>query len=78
MGSRRPDAGQFGADFPATKACIDHILRAFKSQTKRYARQEGKDLTYANYFKRQGAIAPIFEARLPGAIKRLGRMAMKN
>lgn len=61
-----------------SKACIDHILRAFKVQTKRYARQEGKDLTYANYFKSQGALAPIFEARLPGAIKRLGRMAMKN
>ena len=38
-----------------TKACIDHILVAFKKESRGYSRREGEELTYANYFKNQSS-----------------------
>ena len=41
------------------KACIDHIVAAFKKEARPYSRREGQELTYANYFKSQRSIAPM-------------------
>jgi hypothetical protein len=57
-----------------TKACIDHILEAFARESKR----EGKELTYANYFKSQGALARMLSAPLGTNIKRLARVALNS
>ncbi len=59
-----------------TKAGIDHIVVAFKKESKRYSRQEGQELTYANYFKNQTYMARMLRVRLTGAIKRRARTAL--
>jgi len=60
------------------KACIDHIVVAFKKEAKQYSRREGQELTYANYFKSQSSVARILKAGLPGEIKRCARAALKD
>jgi hypothetical protein len=57
-----------------TKACIDRILEAFARESKR----EGEELTYANYFKSQGALARMLSAPLGADIKRLARVALNS
>jgi hypothetical protein len=59
-----------------TKACIDHIVAAFKKEAKQYSRHQGQELTYANYFKSQSSIARIMKAGLPGEIRRYARAAL--
>jgi len=44
-----------------TKACINHIVAAFKKETRQYLRREGQELTYANYFKSQSSIARMLK-----------------
>ena len=61
-----------------TKACIDHILVAFKKESRGYSRREGQELTYANYFKNQSSVARILKAELPGEIKRCARAALNG
>jgi hypothetical protein len=61
-----------------TKACIDHILAAFKKESRAYSRREGEALTYANYFKAQGYMARMLNSGLPGEIKRCARAALKR
>ena len=43
-----------------TKACIDHMVGAFKKEGARYSREFGDELTYANYFKNQRYLVPTF------------------
>ena len=59
------------------KACIDHILVAFKKESRGYSRREGEELTYANYFKSQSYVARMLKAGLPREIKRCARAALK-
>jgi hypothetical protein len=61
-----------------TKACIDHILVAFKKDARGYSKREGEELTYANYFKNQSSVARMLKAKLPGDIKRYARVALKS
>lgn len=61
-----------------TKACIDHILAAFKKESSRYFKVNGQTLTYANYFKAQSYVGPILKGALPGVIKRLARSALRS
>lgn len=61
-----------------TKACIDHILVAFKKESRGYSRREGQDLTYANYFKNQSSVARMLKAGLPSEIKRCARAALNG
>lgn len=61
-----------------TKACIDHMLAAYKKQARLYAKREGQELSYANYFKTQGYIAKMLKAGLSGEIKRSARAVLKG
>jgi hypothetical protein len=61
-----------------TKACIDHIVAAFKKEARQYSRREGQELTYTNYFKSQSSVARMLKAGLPGEIKRYARAALKS
>jgi hypothetical protein len=61
-----------------TKACIDHMLQAYRKEARRYAKREGQDLSYTNYFKTQGYIARLMKAGLPGEIRRLARAVLKG
>lgn len=56
-----------------TKCCIDHIMEAFSKESRRYARKEGEDLTYANYFKNQGYISKMLESPLGSKIRQSAR-----
>jgi hypothetical protein len=60
-----------------TKACIDHILVAFKKESRGYSKREGEELTYANYFKNQTYVGKMLKAKLPGDIKQYARIALK-
>ena len=57
--------------------CIDQILLAFKKDSRGYSRQEGEDLTYANYFKNQGYMGRMLKMKLTGETKRRARLALK-
>jgi hypothetical protein len=59
------------------KACIDHILAAFKKESEKYARRGADELTYANYFKNQGYISQFLKAPLSREIKRCARAVLK-
>jgi hypothetical protein len=59
------------------KACIDHILVAFKKESSKYSRREGEELTYANYFKSQSYMSGLLGAPLGGEIKRCARAVLK-
>jgi hypothetical protein len=61
-----------------TKACIDHIVTAFKKEARQYSRREGQELTYANYFKSQSSVARMLKTGLPGELKRCARAALKT
>lgn len=61
-----------------TKACIDHILEAFARESRSYSKIEGAELTYANYFKNQGALARMLNAPLGTDIKRIARVALNS
>jgi len=61
-----------------TKLCIDHILRAFKKESSGYSKQEGEELTYANYFKNQGYVSRMLKVGLPGEVKRCARVALES
>lgn len=61
-----------------TKACIDHILVAFKKESQGRSRRKGEELTYVNYFKNQGYVARMLKGPLPGEIKRSARTALKR
>jgi hypothetical protein len=56
-----------------TKYCIDHIVEALRKESKRYARKEGEDLTYANYFKNQRYISKMLRSPLDSKIKQCAR-----
>lgn len=60
-----------------TKSCVDQILVAFKKESRGYSRREGQELTYANYFKNQGAVARMLKAKLTGDIKGYARLALE-
>jgi hypothetical protein len=60
-----------------TKACIDHMLEAFKKEASRQFRKSGDELTYANYFRSQGSMTRLLEAPLGGDIKRRVRAVLK-
>ena len=59
-----------------TKACIDHLLLAFKKEAKSYSRREGHDLSYANYFKNQTSVARMLKAGLPRNVRRCAIAAL--
>jgi len=61
-----------------TKACIDHIVAAFKKEARQYSRREGQELTYANYFKSQSSVARMLKVGLPMEIKRCAGVALKS
>lgn len=58
------------------KACVDHILAAFKKEEKTYWRSEGRELSYANYFKNQSSVGRILTTRLPSDAKRVAHAAL--
>ncbi len=60
-----------------TKACIDHIVAAFKKEARQYSRREGQALSFANYFKSQSSVARMLKKPLPGEIKRCARVVLK-
>jgi hypothetical protein len=60
-----------------TKACIDHIVAAFKKESEKYSRRESEELTYANYFKTQGYMARLVDAPLGAEIDRCARAILK-
>lgn len=60
-----------------TKACIDHIIEAFKKTARQYSRDEGEALTYANYFKNRSSIQKMLKGAIPSEIKRHARAALK-
>jgi hypothetical protein len=60
-----------------TKTAFDHILEKYAKEAKAFARKEGEELTYANYFKAQGSVARLLKAPLPGTLKRLARAVLK-
>jgi hypothetical protein len=60
-----------------TKACTDHMLKAFKKESARAARG-GDALTYVNYVKNQGYLSQLLGARLSGVIKRHARAVLKT
>ncbi len=78
--------GQWEAYYPKhykhweelTKACIDQIVAAFEKESLGYSKREGQELTYANYFKSQGALARMLNAPLGADIKRLARIALTS
>jgi hypothetical protein len=61
-----------------TKACIDHIIEAFERESRAYSKREGEELTYANYFKSQGALARMLNAPLGAVVKRAARVALNS
>jgi hypothetical protein len=61
-----------------TKACIDHIVIAFKKEATQYSRHEGQELSYANYFKSQSSVARMLKAGLPAEIRHCGRATLKS
>lgn len=61
-----------------TKLCIDHIQDAFKREERLSSRREGRELTYANYFKSQSSVARMLARPLPGEIKRSARVALRD
>jgi len=60
-----------------TKTCIDHILEAFKKESRRYSKREGEELTYANYFKNQRYVARMLQEKLTADIRQSARFALK-
>jgi hypothetical protein len=60
-----------------TKACIDHMLEAFKKEATRSWREASDELTYANYFKSQGYLTRLLERPLCGEIKGRARTLIK-
>ena len=60
------------------KACIDHIVAAFKKEAIEYSRREGQSLTYANYFKNQSSVARMLKVALPSEIKKCARAVLKT
>jgi hypothetical protein len=60
-----------------TKACIDHIVAAYKKDAAMYARKEKKALSYANYFKNQSYIAPILKSALSKDVRRYSRLVLQ-
>jgi hypothetical protein len=61
-----------------TKSCIDHMVTAYKKEAKLYAKREGQDLSYANYFKTQGYIGRLLKGQLTGEIKRHARAVLRG
>jgi hypothetical protein len=61
-----------------TKACIDHIVEAYRKESRRYSRREGEELTYANYFKNQSYISRMLKSPLSGDIKRFARSILQS
>lgn len=59
-----------------TQACIDQIVTAYKKEERQYVRLEGRDLSYANYFKNQTSVGRILKPALPKEIKRHARAAL--
>lgn len=59
------------------KACIDHVHAAFMKESRKYSRQEGEKLTYANYFKNQSYIVRMLKSPLSGDLKRYTRAVLK-
>ena len=78
--------GQWSDDHPAhyanwrklTKACVDHILTTFKKASRGYAKHEGEEMTYANYFKNQSYVARLLKSKLDGEIKKYARNVLKT
>ena len=60
------------------KASIDYILAAFERESRRDSKQGGQELTYANYFKSQGALLRMLNAPLGSEIKKLAAKALKS
>jgi hypothetical protein len=60
-----------------TKVGIDYIFSAFKKDSRRYARKEGEDLTYANYFKNKSYINRIIKRSLSREVKSCARAALR-
>jgi hypothetical protein len=61
-----------------TKACIDHILAAFEKESRQSSKRDGQELTYANYFKSQGALARMLNSPLGPEVRRLARTALNS
>lgn len=59
------------------KACIDQTVGAIKKEVMRHARESDDELTYANYFKSQGAMTRLLELSLGGDIKRCARAVLE-
>jgi hypothetical protein len=61
-----------------TKACIDHVLAAFEKESRGYRKREGEELTYANYFKNQGAMDRMLSRPLGTHLRGLARNALNS
>jgi hypothetical protein len=60
-----------------TRACIDHIVAAYKNDAGKYSKNEKKALSYANYFKNQSYISRLLESKLSGKIKKYSRAVLR-
>jgi hypothetical protein len=69
--------GRFNVWKCLTKACIDHARHAFRKEAQAYSRQQGEELTYANYFKSQGQMASLLNKPLSAETKRSARSVLK-
>ena len=47
-----------------------HILAFYRRQQPAYRKQEGKDLTFANFFKSQTYMKEILSAQLPRSMRK--------
>lgn len=52
-----------------TKYSIDFILENYRKESRRHAKKEGENLTYANYFKNQSYILQMLRSPLNARIK---------
>ena len=61
-----------------TKASIDQIVASLAKEARQYARREGRELTYANFFKSQTSVGRILKSALPSDIKKYARLALNG
>lgn len=59
-----------------TRACIDYVVDEYKREAKRYARDGGEELTYANYFKNRGYVSKLVKADLPANLRKLAKRTL--
>lgn len=58
------------------KKAVDDIRSSYKKQNSKYRRAEGKELSFNNFFKTQGYVAPIFSNSVPRLLKKAARATL--